>query len=76
MTTTLFDRLMDWIWPLPPDVSVPTETYVRDGRLYARPRKDEAVLRVEYTAYLCTLCDHGCQCLALSFDEWKALVSS
>jgi len=32
----------------------------------------EQIVQAEYTAYLCTLCDHDCQCLALSFDEWRA----
>lgn len=27
-----------------------------------------------YTAYLCVLCDHDCQCMALSFDDWSRVV--
>lgn len=27
----------------------------------------------EYRAYLCSMTDHGCLCIALGFDEWAAV---
>jgi len=30
--------------------------------------------RAEYRAYLCSMIDHGCDCLALDFDWWAQVV--
>lgn len=29
--------------------------------------------RAEYSAYKCSMFEHGCICLALGFDEWAAV---
>lgn len=34
----------------------------------------DAARRAEYRAYLCSMSDHGCECLALDFAQW-ALVT-
>lgn len=41
----------------------------------ASPDTVEQVLHAEYRAYLCIMCAHDCQCIALSFDQWLALAS-
>jgi len=30
----------------------------------------------EYRAYLCSMADHGCECLALDFDRWAQVVAA
>jgi len=50
-----------------------TATVLRD-QILAAPRPDpevvEDILHAEYRAYLCMMSDHGCDCVALSFDGW------
>jgi hypothetical protein len=36
----------------------------------ARAEQHAAERRREYTAYLCSMADHDCACLALGFDDW------
>lgn len=36
----------------------------------------DLLIWAEFVAYLCTMCDHACQCLALSFEDWKETVLS
>lgn len=33
-------------------------------------------VHAEYRAYLCMMSDHGCDCVALDFDEWTTLAVS
>ena len=37
---------------------------------------NDTELHQRYQAYLCSCIDHGCDCLALSFTEWRELVAS
>lgn len=35
---------------------------------------EDLELRAEYHAYLCSMIDHGCDCLALDFERWHQVV--
>lgn len=35
---------------------------------------NDAELHAQYQAYLCSMDEHGCYCVALEFDQWRELI--
>ncbi len=46
-----------------------TETAARHRQVAEVIARIEA-RHAEYRAYLCMMSDHGCECVALAFDQW------